>query len=482
MGSKLESRVSRLAKNPIGMGIAAAAASSTMLYFGTGLHPLWWLTWFATLPVLWVSPRVRARSAFGIATLSWFLGSMNLWPYLLRSIRLPIILVVILSTVPACIFGLAVLLFQRFARRGALWKAALIVPAVWVSFEYLIAFASPHGTFGNLGYTQMDCLPVLQIVSVTGIWGISFCMFLFQATLAAGLNARANCAQRTRLVKYVAIFLAAMLAYGSWRLNATPAPKQSVRVGLVAAGWENPYIQGSGASLELIQGYSEQVARLAAQGARMIVLPEKIMVVSDPTTARFDDLFEAAAKAARANVVVGLDRGSETRRSNEARLYTPEGTLVAIYDKHHLVPQFEDVDEPGTKIAVMRQPSGIWGLEICKDMDFPRLSRQYGAEGVGLLIVPAWDFVADGWLHDRMAVMRGVESGFTIVRSASEGRLTVSDNRGRVLAETGSERAIFSSLLATAPVRHDETPYLRWGDWFAWANIAGLLAIIIFKR
>lgn len=58
----------------------------------------------------------------------------------------------------------------------------------------------------------------------------------------------------------------------------------------------------------------------------------------------------------------------------------------------------------------------VWGMQICKDMDFPRLSRRYGVKGVGLLLVPAWDFTLDGWLHGRMAVMRGVESGFTIVR------------------------------------------------------------------
>jgi hypothetical protein len=33
-----------------------------------------------------------------------------------------------------------------------------------------------------------------------------------------------------------------------------------------------------------------------------------------------------------------------------------------------------------------------------------------------LMLVPAWDFNADGWLHARMAVLRGVEGGYAIVR------------------------------------------------------------------
>ena len=152
--------------------------------------------------------------------------------------------------------------------------------------------------------------------------------------------------------------------------------------------------------------------------------------------------------------------------------------LAAIYVKHHLLPPFEDVDRPGTELTLLSQPTGVWGIEICKDMDFPTLSRQYGAKGVGLLLVPAWDFTLDGWLHGRMAVMRGVESGFTIARTAKTGQLTVSDDRGRVLGEESSAAAPFSSLVVKAPVRHTDTLYLRWGDYFAWANVTAVLVLL----
>jgi apolipoprotein N-acyltransferase len=117
-------------------------------------------------------------------------------------------------------------------------------------------------------------------------------------------------------------------------------------------------------------------------------------------------------------------------------------------------------------------------MEICKDMDFPGLSREYGRKGAGLLLVPAWDFTLDGWLHGRMAVMRGVENGFTIVRSAKQGLLTVSDDRGRILAQQDAAYVNIGTLLATAPVRHAGTFYSRWGDWFAWLNLAGLVAVL----
>jgi apolipoprotein N-acyltransferase len=70
--------------------------------------------------------------------------------------------------------------------------------------------------------------------------------------------------------------------------------------------------------------------------------------------------------------------------------------------------------------------------------------------------------------------MRGVESGFSIVRAARQGYLTVSGDRGRILAETRSDSAPFSTLLVDVPVVHDTTLYLLLGDWFAWLALATL--------
>lgn len=79
--------------------------------------------------------------------------------------------------------------------------------------------------------------------------------------------------------------------------------------------------------------------------------------------------------------------------------------------------------------------------------------------------------------------MRGVESGFGMVRAANLGYLTISDHRGRILAETPSDAAPFSTLVAQAPAVHAETLYLRFGDWFAWLALAGLaLAIVRLVR
>lgn len=126
------------------------------------------------------------------------------------------------------------------------------------------------------------------------------------------------------------------------------------------------------------------------------------------------------------------------------------------------------------------QQSGRWGLQICKDMDFPELSREYALQGANLLLAPAWDFNLDRWLHARMAVLCAVENGFALARSARNGLLTLSDNRGRIIAETATVPGRFVSITGKVNVAHEQTFYTRTGDWFAWLCMALFVILLAF--
>jgi apolipoprotein N-acyltransferase len=67
-----------------------------------------------------------------------------------------------------------------------------------------------------------------------------------------------------------------------------------------------------------------------------------------------------------------------------------------------------------------------------------------------------------------MAILRGVEDGFSIARAPRHGILSISDDRGRILAERSTNSQPFVTLLAQMPAQHDSTLYSRWGNWFAW--------------
>ncbi|MEO7207628.1 MAG: nitrilase-related carbon-nitrogen hydrolase [Steroidobacteraceae bacterium] len=129
------------------------------------------------------------------------------------------------------------------------------------------------------------------------------------------------------------------------------------------------------------------------------------------------------------------------------------GSVPCSYAKRHLVPFLETELTPGHASGWL---GNACAMEICKDMDFPRTILGDAKSGIRLMGVPAGDFGKDAWLHARMAIMRGVENGFAIVRAADQGLLTASDAAGRLIAQkiaapSGMTYSLPLSLSAQAP-------------------------------
>lgn len=462
---------SRLDRTQAVVMAAALALTAAAWWFGSGLHPWWWLAWLAPLPVLWLAPRVPARWAALAAFLAFAAGGMNLWDFLHGVIGLPLPVDICMIAAPALAFALCALLYRRLLRAGHVLPAVLAVPALWVAIEYLENLGSPHGTWGSIAYSQMDALPVIQGAAVTGLWGVSFLVLLLPATLAARLTPTAPRRGRTLAAGITLLLVAAACGYGIWRL-AAPATG-SLRIGLVSL--EKPIRpaldSADGQALET--RYVAAIRRLVAAGARAVVIPE----TSFATTAASVPAFAALAQQDGPILDIGIDgKGDPHAERNMVMAFQPGGAAPAVYAKHHLIPGFEHQYTPGTRYTMLDGSPRI-GLAICKDMDFHDIGRNYAALGAQLLLVPAWDFGVDGWLHSRMAIMRGVENGFAIARAARTGRLTLSDDRGRVLAEASSETQD-AELVGDLPLRQTRTPYARWGDWFAWLDLA-LLAVLL---
>ncbi|MBD8879520.1 hypothetical protein IHE49_03390 [Rhodanobacter sp. 7MK24] len=451
--------------------LAATALSALGWWFGSGLHPLWWLTWIAPLPVLWLAPRVRAHWAALAALVAYTIGGLDLWTYARVDLGLPLVVILCLLFEPALVLALCALLFRRLLLRGKPMAAVLSVPALWVSAEYLYNLVSPHGTWGNIAYTQMDVLPVIQVAAVTGLWGVGFLVLLLPATIAAQAMPRGTRPVRVTTTAVALSLIAVALIYGVFRLQA---PATSVlRIGL--ASLEKP-VQPSlsaaaGHALEV--RYASVIQRLASEGARIVVIPETSFSTASPTVPAFAQL----ARQQDLILDTGIDfKGDPQARRNMSMAFQPGLAMPATYNKHHLLPGL-DPYTPGQTYRMLDGTPRI-GLAICKDMDFHDIGHAYASRGAQLLLVPADDFTVDGWLHSRMSIMRGVESGFAIARAARKGRLTLSDDRGRVLAEASSEGRD-AELVGDLPLRATRTLYARWGDWFVWLNLALLATLLL---
>ena len=332
------------ASKPEGLALTmlAIAGSAVAFFFGTGLHPIWWLTWLAPLPALLIAPRVSRWKSFAVAFAAFTIGALNVWSY--DRIVTPLWLTIFILIVPSLVFAFVVLAHRRFILRGQTLRAVFALPVLWSAVEYLAEFHSVHSTWGNLAYTQMNCLPLIQIASITGIWSISFIVFLFPSTVAVLLapGRRAFAKPATPGLALAAAIFILVFGYGFYRLATTP---QSPRVTVALISTDKHLSPHGPATVDLVRLYVAQIPPLATQGVKVIVLPEKIGHIQGDDLAQADAIFEQAARDNHVTIFVSFEHEPNL---HEARLYSPDGRLEGTYEKHHLLPAFESHLLPGT--------------------------------------------------------------------------------------------------------------------------------------
>ncbi len=69
------------------------------------------------------------------------------------------------------------------------WGAPLMIASGWVGYEYLLSWFWGRTPWAFMGYTSMWDDPLMQFADVFGIWGISFVMIFFCATIACSIRA-----------------------------------------------------------------------------------------------------------------------------------------------------------------------------------------------------------------------------------------------------------------------------------------------------
>ena len=454
--------------------LGAMAVSGVLLLSAYGLHPWWPAAWLAPIPLLIVAFATSPRRAWWLACGAGLIAGIGTFSYYV--VLTSPALAVGLTLLRALLWGVVVTLTRRVVLGAAHWTRAFAFPVLWAALDTLITIVSPHGSAGSLAYSQMDALPVIQIASLAGAPGIVFVVTLFGSLVAVEAHRLRRDEPPDRAVPLLVLGL--MLGYGFLRLATAETPS-TMPVGLAALDTP-PAARVSVAGEPLWTAYARGVEALAKRGARLVVLPEKIDAVDAEVAPALQRRLGALAARHKVHLVAGVSLVSDERRENRAWLFSPAGALAADYNKQHLIPGLERAFSPGNEDIVVRHEADHFGVAICKDLDFPGLGRHYAVRGAEIMLVPAWDFQRDAWLHARWAVLRGVESGFAIVRAARNGLLTVSDRYGRVLAEGPSSEERVATLLAAVPRGGTPTPYAYRGDVFGW--ICVILALVVWTR
>jgi len=397
---------------------------------------------------------------------------------------LPLPLAIFFTVLLPLIFGLIVLLARNIVLRNRTGWAAFAFPVFFCLFEFLWIRFSTDGTAGSIAYSQSNFLPVVQIASVTGILGISFLVTLFPSIIAIGFNFRFK-KMKGSVVTALSIVVISLL-FGLIRLKGSSPTGPEITAGLAVLDekfhteTDHP---DTAKEMNTAILYAAEVNHLAQQGAQVVVLPEKIVNITPATETAMKSVFMDAAARNHIAIVVGYTQLTKDNiKLNKALVVSKKGDLVSDYQKVNL---FEGEARagfvPGKEISFFDMNSVASAVAICKDMDYSGFIRKYDKSNPMVMYVPAWDFIQDGWLHSRMAILRGVENGYAIVRSARQGQLTISDHTGRVLYEASCTNNKPAALIGKFPLVAARTIYGQLGDWFGYLVLVVAIIFILIR-
>jgi apolipoprotein N-acyltransferase len=461
---------------------AVAVASGILLRFVVDLHPIWWLVWVAPSLLLLNAIRFCAREALWMTILAAAIGCSVNFHYLNLVMPLPAVIAVI--AVQTLLWTFLIMAARRVVVRYQAWWTVFVFPVLSVALDTLAAALLPDGNFGSLAYSQGDVLPILQVTSLLGVSGLLFLITLVPSALAVAIAYGRSLRRCWIAYATTAVLLGSAILYGYLRLQS-PVTGAETTFGMVSIDDAIGLTASDSYVSNILAEYDKSVTALSAQGAHVIVLPEKIAFITPAKITEWQQHFSTLAQKNHVWLEVSAGIYGDKSPTNWAWLFTPEGALAASYQKHHMAPpERHERYSSGTDYSVIPIDGHAYGLAICKDMHFASFGRAYGERHAAVMLVPAWDFdYLDGWLASRITTMRGIENGYTIVRASREGLLTVSDAYGRILAESKSSEMPGSSLLARVVVS-DPVPtlYTRIGNLFGWICVAAAVVFLSIGR
>ncbi|MEQ1574972.1 MAG: apolipoprotein N-acyltransferase [Vicinamibacterales bacterium] len=504
--------------------LALASGVLLALSFPRFGHPAF--AWIALVPLLIALSGWRGRAgvlpgqsplrAFGLglaAGVVYFVGTIYWTGTVVATFGglatpVAIFAMVLLALYMALFPALTALVTSRLIQRAGS-VGLLCVPAAWVATEFFRGTLFGGFPWVPLGNSQVTVLPVAQLASVLGVYGLSALVALVNAAIAFALLTDGR--RRALAVVGTAVVLAAVGSWGALRIRDGVLTREGapLRVGLLQGNIRQEDKWKAGEARRIFTTYVAMTRDAVRRGAQYVLWPES----ATPFMFEEDDAGEAAVRDLAREMGVPILFGSDQvervsgppaaiRMYNAAFLLEPSGNTRAVYRKIHLVPFGEFIPgkqllsfvsplvqslgefAPGTAMVMLPVNGHLTSTAICYEVVYPSLIRQAVEGGSELLTT----ITNDAWYgqssaphqHFAMASMRAIEQGRYLARAANTGISGVVDPYGRIVRQS----ALFEQAGLVEEVRllTSRTIYSRIGDAVAYVSMALIAAALLTVR
>jgi apolipoprotein N-acyltransferase len=392
---------------------------------------------------------------------------------------------------------------------------ALFCAAAWVALEMIVARLFSGFPWNLLGVSQHRMLPLIQIASVTGVYGVSFLVVWFSASLFhAGEAAFRSPAAKHLWLREIAaptLVTAVVFACGLRAIASHVTEMRSINIALVQPSIPQTMIWNSADADERFHELLKLSIAAVTNKPDLLIWPEAAV----PKMVRNDrDTQLAITDLARTNhlwIIIGSDdfdfRGTNAIFFNSSFLVSPDGDLVSTYRKRRLVIFGEYVplidwlpfikyltpitggftagEKPVTFELGTHGPRT--SVLICFEDTFPHYAREHATNDIDFLV----NITNDGWFgessaqwqHAANAAFRAVENGVPLVRCANNGVTCWIDSDG-AMRDAGFDnpqdvyRAGFKIVTVPFPSARTTTFYNRHGDVFGWTCVIIVAAVV----
>ena len=361
----------------------------------------------------------------------------------------------------------------RWPALAGRYRRLILLAIAWTLAEWLRGHVFTGFPWNPLGHVWAFAAPLVQGAALFGVYGLGAFTFLVLAAPTAGW--------RASVAALVTVGLAGAVGQAVIQPAADDGPVvRIVQPNIPQSEKWRPDTQARQLAKLIEMSRRPGFDRLAA-----VIWPETALpFIIEPGSAALEAM--AAAVPPRGYLLTGAARGSGRREDgvwNSLLVIDRAGTIVAHYDKVHLVPLGEYIPfhkqlapvsgligRGSFEVGEDRVTLGIPGLPsfspvICYEVIFPAAVTGPGERPRWLLNVTndAWFDLSSGPLqHLVSARLRAVEEGLPMIRVANTGVSAVIDAYGRVLVSLDMmEEGIIDHPL---PQARAATPYGRWGD------------------
>ena len=416
--------------------------------------------------------------------------------------------------------GLSVLLSIQFAFFGGscffLKKTGPFFPALaacgFVTLEWLhqtVAFYGLGFPWLMFGYTQWNWPEMLQIASLTGVYGISFALVFVSTSVGWAFSIARIKPAVGHMLLAASVFMG-IFWWGHTRLArveeriASRSSLLSLQAVLVQPNidqykkWDETFEE------EIFTALTNLGDEVASAPTRLTVWPESTIPGSLQED-RYAHLFEDIASKSGAYQLLGSNINTAQGQYVGAYLMPPSSEEWQQYRKIKLVPfgeyipfekqlraWFSDIEvlgelgsfRPGSREQKLFDLGGVpLGISICYESIFPQLWQTQNKQGAKLFVNitnDAWFFDTDApYQHLAINVLRAVETGRPVLRAANTGFSAFINPFGRITRQTKLfERTLVREAVPLS-LGDKVNLYTKWGDWFAWVCAALFCTLFI---